>query len=168
MALMLKDTLSTVKEGAKVMVVESVQTTAVVPNAATKVVSTPRENEDSLLLEVVSAPLPVAICIEMLSSSDDDSSDSEDSDSGSEKGSGSGNSSYASSSSHLGKPMKPSFPVGVGTAVVSAAELIDAVSAASVATAKLLGSKLPSASLFEGHPEEACRRLMVLAKLMMR
>jgi hypothetical protein len=42
--------------------------------------------------------------------------------------------------------------VGVGTAVVSAAELIDAVSAASVATAKLLGSKLPSASLFEGHP----------------
>jgi hypothetical protein len=163
MALMLKDTLSTVKEGAKVMVVESVQTTAVVPNAATKVVSTPRENEDSLLLEVVSAPLPVAICIEMLSSSDDDSSDS-----GSEKGSGSGNSSYTSSSSHLGKPMKPSFPVGVGTAVVSAAELIDAVSAASVATAKLLGSKLPSASLFEGHPEEACRRLMVLAKLMMR
>jgi hypothetical protein len=147
MALMLKDTLSTVKEGAKVMVVESVQTTAVVPNAATKVVSTPRENEDSLLLEVVSAPLPVAICIEMLSSSDDDSSDS-----GSEKGSGSGNSSYTSSSSHLGKPMKPSFPVGVGTAVVSAAELIDAVSAASVATAKLLGSKLPSASLFEGHP----------------
>jgi hypothetical protein len=51
--------------------------------------------------------------------------------------------------------MKPSFPVGVGTAVVSTAELVNAVSAASVATAKLLGPELPSASFFEGPPEES-------------
>jgi hypothetical protein len=50
--------------------------------------------------------------------------------------------------------MKPSFPIGVGTAVVSTAELIDAVSAASVAAAKLLSPEFPSASLFEGLPEE--------------
>ena len=44
--------------------------------------------------------------------------------------------------------------MGVGTAIVSTAELIDAVSVTSFATAKLLGPELPSASLFEGPPEE--------------
>jgi hypothetical protein len=50
--------------------------------------------------------------------------------------------------------MKLSFPTGVGTAVVSTAELIDTVSATSVAAAKVLGPKLPSASLFEGPQED--------------
>jgi len=154
MASMLKDTLATVEDGAKVAALDAVQTTAVVPDTAPKMASAPKEPEDGLLSKVGSAPLSVAIGkgnIEMSSSSDDDSSssDSEDSDSGS------GSSSDASSSSHVGKPVKPSFPVGVGTAVVSTAELVDAVSAASVATAKLIGPELPSSSLFEGSPEEA-------------
>jgi hypothetical protein len=67
-----------------------------------------------------------------------------DSDSGSD---GSDSSSTTSISvSQTEKPIMPSFPTGVGTAVVSTAELVDAVSAASVATAKALGPKLPSAS----------------------
>ncbi len=61
MALTLKGTSSTVKEGAKVVVAEAVQTTAVVPDAATKVVSVPRENEDGLLSKVVAVPLSVAV-----------------------------------------------------------------------------------------------------------
>jgi hypothetical protein len=50
--------------------------------------------------------------------------------------------------------VKPSFPTEVGTVVVSTAELVAAVSAASVAVATVLGPELPSASLFEGLPEE--------------
>jgi hypothetical protein len=90
--------------------------------------------------------------VESSSSSDNDSSNSgsKESDSGSDSDS----SSTSSSGSYAGKPMKPSFPIGVGTAVVSTAELIDAVSASSVATAKLLGPELPSASLFKGSPED--------------
>jgi hypothetical protein len=161
MASALKDTLATVEEGAKVMALDAVQTAAVIPNVAPMVASAPKEPEDSLLSKVVSAPLSVAIGkgnVKTLSSSDDDSSgsDSEDSDSGSESGSGNDSTSDASSFFHVGKPMKPSFPVGVGTAVVSTADLVDAVSVASksAATAKLLGPELPSASLFEGPPEE--------------
>jgi len=95
--------------------------------------------------------------VESSSSSDDDSSnsgseESEESDSGSD---GSDSSSTTSSSgSHTEKPMRPSFPTGVGTAVFSTAELINAVSAASVAAAEVLGPELPSASLFEGPPED--------------
>jgi hypothetical protein len=159
-ALTLKDTLATVKEGAQDVALDAVQTTAVIPNVAPKVASALKEPEDGLLSKVVSVPLSNAIGkgnVEMSSSSGDDSSgsDSEDGDSWSESGSGSSSSSNTSFSSHVGTPVKPSFPVGVGTAVVSTAELVGAVSAASVATAKLLGPQLPSASLFEGPPEES-------------
>jgi hypothetical protein len=98
------------------------------------------------LLKAVPTPSSVAVGkgnIELSSLSDEDSSDS-----------GCDSSSTTSSSgSHTEKPVKPSFPMEVGTVVVSTAELVAAVSAASVAIAKVLGPELPSASLFEGPPE---------------
>jgi len=116
------------------------------------------------LLSFVPAPSSIAEGkrnVNSSSSSDDDSSnsgseESDESDSGSDSGSdGSDSSSTTSSSgSHTEKPVKPSFPTGVGTVVVSTAELVAAVSAASIAIAKVLGPELPSASLFEGPPEE--------------
>jgi hypothetical protein len=132
----------------------AVQGPVVVSNDAPMVASVPKELEDGLLLKVVSTPSSVAVGkgnVESSSTSDDDSSDS-GSDSGSD---GSDSSSTTSSSgSHTVEPMKPSFPTGVGTAVVTTAELVNAVSAASVAAAKVLGPELPSASLFEGPPED--------------
>ena len=139
----------------------AVQGPVVISNDAPMVASVPKELEDGLLLNIVPAPSSVAVGkgnVESLSLSADDSSDSgsEESDSGSDSGSdGSDSSSTTSSSgSHTVEPMKPSFPTGVGTAVVSTAELVNAVSAASVAAAKVLGPELPSASLFEGPPED--------------
>jgi len=138
----------------------AVQGPVVVSNNAPMVASFPKEPEDGLLLNVVPPPLCIAVGkgnVESSSSSDDDSSnsgseESEESDSGSD---GSDSSSTTSSSgSHTEKPMRPSFPTGVGTAVFSTAELINAVSAASVAAAEVLGPELPSASLFEGPPED--------------
>jgi hypothetical protein len=115
----------------------AVQGPVVVSNDAPMVASVPKEPEDGLLLKVVSAPVSVAVGkgnVESSSLSDDDSSDS-----GSD---GSDSSSTTSSSgSHTEKPVKPSFPTGVGTAVVSSAELIDAVSATSVSAAKVLLSR---------------------------
>jgi hypothetical protein len=127
----------------------AVQGPVVVSNNAPMVASFPKEPEDGLLLNVVPPPLCIAVGkgnVESSSSSDDDSSnsgseESEESDSGSD-------------GSHTEKPMRPSFPTGVGTAVFSTAELINAVSAASVAAAEVLGPELPSASLFEGPPED--------------
>jgi hypothetical protein len=160
-ALTLKDTV----EGAPV----AVQGPVVVSNDAPMVASVPKEPEDGLLLNVVPAPLSVAVGkgnVESSSLSDNDSSnsgseeseESEESDSGSDSGSGSDGSDSSSTTSNCGshteKPVKPSFPTGVGTAVVSTAELVDAASAASVAAAKVLGPELPSASLFEGPPED--------------
>jgi len=99
------------------------------------------------LLKAVPTPSSVAVGkgnIELSSLSDEDSSDS-----------GCDSSSTTSSSgSHTEKPVKPSFPMEVGTVVVSTAELVAAVSAASVAIAKVLGPELPSASLFECPPVE--------------
>ncbi len=173
--LTLKDTLATVEGGvpsapkepedgllsnveviAKFVAPDAVQAPAVISNDAPMVASALKEPEDGLLSKVVSAPSSVAIGkgnVKLPSSSDDDSSDSgsEESDSGNDS---SNSSSTSSSGSHAGQPMTPSFPIGVGTAVVSTAELVDAVSAASVATAKLLGPELPSASLFKGSPED--------------
>jgi hypothetical protein len=182
MAPMLKDTLATVEGGApsapkepedglllnvevgaKVVALDAVQARAVVSNNAPMVASVPKEPEDGILSKVVSATLSVAVGkgnVEMSSSSNDYSSgsDSEDSDSCSESGSGSdgsdSSSTTSSSGSHTEKPVKPSFPTGVGTVVVSTAELVDAVSAASVAAAKVLGPEFPSASLSEGPPKD--------------
>jgi hypothetical protein len=152
--------LSTVEGGAKVVAPVVVQGPAVVSNDAPVVASVPKELENGLWLNAVPTPSSVAVGkgnVESLSSSDNDSSDSgsEESDSGSD---GSDSSSTTSSSSlHTEKPVKPvnpSFLTGVGTVVVSTAELVAAVSAASVAVSTVLGPELPSASLFEGHPEE--------------
>jgi hypothetical protein len=159
MALTLKETLATVEEGAEVVVPDALQTAAVIPDVAPKVASAPKEPEDGLLSKVVSAPSSVAIGkgnIETSSSSDDDSS-------GSDSGSGTDSRRNTSSSSHVGKPVKPSFPVGVGTAVVSTAELISAVSAASVAATKLLGTE--QHLFLKVLQKRLCWRLMVLANL---
>jgi hypothetical protein len=132
-ALTLKDTVEGGAPSAPVVTV-AVQGPVVVSNDAPMVASVPKEPEDGLLLKVVSAPLSVAVGkgnVKSSSSSDDDSSDS-----GSDS-----SSTTSSSSSHTEKPVKPSFPTGVGTAVVSSAELIDAVSAASVSAAKVLLSR---------------------------
>jgi hypothetical protein len=151
-----------VEVGAKVVVPVVVQGPSVVSNVAPMVTSVPKEPENGLSLNVVPAPLSVAVGkgnVESSSLSDDDSSDSgseksEESDSGSGSDGSDSSSTTSSSGSHTEKPMKPSFPTGVGTVVFSTAELVDAVSAASGATAIVLGPKLPSASLFEGPPED--------------
>jgi hypothetical protein len=149
--------LSTVEGGAKVVVPVVVQGPAVVSNNAPMVAFVPKEPENGLLLNAVPTPSSVAVSkgnVESSSLSDDDSSDSGSEESGS-GGDGSDSSSTTSSSdSHTEKPVKPSFPTGVGTVIVSTAELVAAVSAASVAIATVLGPELPSASLFEGPPEE--------------
>jgi hypothetical protein len=137
----------------------AVQDPVVVSNDAPMVASVPKEPEDGLLSKVVSASSSIAVGkgnVELSSMSDDDSSDSgsEESDSGSGSDGSDSSSTTSSSGSHTEKPMKPSFPTGVGTAVVSTAELVNAVSATSVAAAKVLGPELPSASLFEGPPED--------------
>jgi hypothetical protein len=161
-ALTLKDTVEGGAPSAPVAPV-AVQGPVVVSNNAPMVASVPKEPEDGILSKVVSATLSVAVGkgnVEMSSSSNDYSSgsDSEDSDSCSESGSGSdgsdSSSTTSSSGSHTEKPVKPSFPTGVGTAVVNTAELVDAVSAASVAAAKVLGPEFPSASLSEGPPKD--------------
>jgi len=161
----LKDTVEGGAPSAPVAPV-AVQGPVVVSNDAPMVASVPKEPEDGLLLNVVPAPLSVAVGkgnVESSSLSDNDSSnsgseESEESDSGSDSGSGSDGSDSSSTTSNCGshteKPVKPSFPTGVGTAVVSTADLVDAASAASVAAAKVLGPELPSASLFEGPPED--------------
>jgi hypothetical protein len=120
-----------------------------------------QELEDGLLLNFAPAPSSVAVGkgnVKSLSLSGDDSSDSgseesEESDSGSSSDGSDSSSTTSSSGSHSEMPVKPSFPTGVGTAVVSTAELIDAVSATSVA-AQVLGPELPSASLFQDPPED--------------
>jgi hypothetical protein len=132
-----------------------VQGPAVVSNDAPVVASGPKEPENGLLLKAVPNPSSVALGkgnVESSSSSDNDSSDSgsEECESGSDSDS---SSTTSSSGSHTEKPVKPSFQTQVGTVVVSTAELVAAVSAASVAVAKVLGPELPSASLFEGPPE---------------
>jgi hypothetical protein len=154
-----------VEGGAKVVAPVVAQGPAVVSNNAPMVASVPKEPENGLLLNVVPTPSSVAVGkgnVELSSSSDDDSSnsgseESEESDSGSDSGSSDGSDSSSTTSSldsHTEKPVKPSFPTGVGTVVVSTAELVDAVSATSVAAATVLGPELPSASLFEGPPED--------------
>jgi hypothetical protein len=154
-----------VEGGAKVVAPVVAQGPAVVSNNAPMVASVPKEPENGLLLNVVPTPSSVAVGkgnVELSSSSDDDSSnsgseESEESDSGSDSGSSDGSDSSSTTSSldsHTEKPVKPSFPTGVGTVVVSTAELVDAVSAASVAATTVLGLELPSASLFEGCPED--------------
>ena len=113
------------------------------------------------MLNFAPAPSSVAVGkgnVKSLSLSGDDSSDSgseesEESDSGSSSDGSDSSSTTSSSGSHSEMPVKPSFPTGVGTAVVSTAELIDAVSATSVA-AQVLGPELPSASLFQDPPED--------------
>jgi hypothetical protein len=155
--------LSNVEVGAKVVAPVAVQGPAVVSNDAPMVAYVPKKLEDGILLSFVPAPSSVAEGkrnVNSSSSSDDDSSNSgsEESDSGSDSGSGSdgsnSSSTTSSSGSHTEKLVKPSFPAGVGTVVVSTAELVDAVSAASVAATTVLGLELPSASLFEGCPED--------------
>jgi hypothetical protein len=142
--------LVNVEGGAKVVVPVVVQGPAVVSNDAPMVASVPKEPENGLLLNVVPAPLSVAVGkgnVKPSSSSDNDSSNS-----GSEESDSS--STTSSSASHTEKPVKPSFPTGVGTVVVSTAGLVAAVSATSVAVATVLAPELPSASLFEGPPED--------------
>ena len=157
--------LLTVEGGAKVVAPVVVQGPAVVSNNAPMVAFVPKEPENGLLLNVVPTPSSVAVGkgnVELSSSSDDDSSnsgseESEESDSGSDSGSSDGSdssSTTSSSGSPTEKPVKPSFPTEVGTVVVSTAELVAAASAALVAIAKFLGPELPSASLFEGPPED--------------
>jgi len=146
--------LSNVEGGTKVVVPVVVPRPAAVSNIVPVAASGP-----SLLLKAVPTPLSIAVGklnLESSSSRDDDSSGSgsEESESGSDSGSDS-SSSTSSSGSHTEKPVKPSFPTEVGTVVVSTADLVAAASAASVAIAKVLGPQLPSASLFEGPPEEA-------------
>jgi hypothetical protein len=142
-----------------------VQTTAVIPNVAPKVASALKEPEDGLLSKVVSAPLSVAIGkgnVEMSSSSGDDSSgsDSEDSDSGS------GSSSNTSSSSHVGKPVKPSFPVGVGTAVVSTANLLVLCLPHQLLLLNSLVLSFLQHLFLKVLQKSLCRRLMVVVFLM--
>ena len=95
--------------------------------------------QNGLLLKAVPNPSSVVLGkgnIELSSSSDNNSSDSgseesEDSDSGSGSYSSDGSDSSSptsSSGSHTEKPVKPSFPTGVGTVIVTTAELVDAVS----------------------------------------
>jgi hypothetical protein len=145
--------------GAKDVVLVVVPRPAAVSNIAPVAASGPKEAENILLLKAVPTPLSIAVGqlnVESSSSSDDDSSDSgsEESESGSDSGSDS-SSTTSSSGSHTEKPVKPSFPTEVGTVVVSTAELVADASASSVGIAKVLGPELPSASLFEGPPEEA-------------
>jgi cobalamin biosynthesis protein CobT len=130
--------LSNVEVVAKFVTPVVVQGPAVVSNDAPMVASVPKEMQNGLLLNIVPAPLSVAVGksnVESSSSSDDDSSDSgsdeseeSDSGSGSDGSAGSDSSSTTSSSgSRTEKPVKPSFPTGVGTVVVNTAELVDAV-----------------------------------------
>jgi hypothetical protein len=148
--------LLTVEGGAKDVVLVAVPRPAAVSSIAPVAASGPQEAENILLLKAVPTPLSVAVGkgnVESSSSSDNDSSDSgsEECESGSDSDS---SSTTSSSGSHTEKPVKPSFPTKVGTVVVSTADLVAAASAASIAIAKVLGPELPSASLFEGPPEE--------------
>jgi hypothetical protein len=131
--------LSNVEVGAKVVALVVVQGPAVVSNDEPMVASILKEPEDDLLLNVVPASSSIAVGkgnVESSSLSDNDSSDSgseesEDSDSGSGSYSSDGSDSSSptsSSGSHTEKPVKPSFPTGVGTVIVTTAELVDAVS----------------------------------------